>query len=277
MPASPFVPYNPITRVVVDYSMRGKATISWELCPHFFETEPWSFQVQVADSQLPTAAWTNVGNPVVGTLTTSIQDTTLRLPAGKEPQLFYRVVVTTSTPNTYISPVANVLGDLPKFLWLKYQELLRKELLMLSRHHVGGNEGILLRAKRSGQPCTACTDPNTEEQTDAQCPTCFGQRFVGGYYQAQAKVYFDNQPLSRYQLLDLQNRGNVNDATVFMGRSAGYPLLSTYDIWIDKTSDIRYFIHKVDTLYHVRMVPVAHQISLKLIPFDSIIYLFPTS
>lgn len=265
----------PFGRVYVDYYHAGTSTITWELEPRFYAPSPLSFQVQEAESDVDAGNWVAVGAPVIGTTVVQVPDATLRLPAGKESNVFYRVQLTDGAGTVYYSDPASIFGHLPIHLWRFVQEIVRKETLRASQLLVS-NEGFLLKAKRSGTPCTACTDPNgTDEQTDSECPTCFGQRFVGGYYTAQASFFSDNAPLGHYAHHDLQGRGQVDDDEVTQGRVLAFPYLSTYDIFVDKTSDIRFFIHRVKTLAHLRMVPIVQQVELRQIPFSHIVYKFP--
>jgi hypothetical protein len=286
MPASPF---NPFTRVFVDYAIKGSVRISFTYAQHFYDSEPWTINVQIAESELvPNTQWKNVAfqfnatnTNVVIPLTSFVIDNqlvgtklTLHIPSGKEQNLFYRLKLVAGA-NTYYSPVASVLGDLPMQQWLWYQELVRKETLRLSRQNVG-NQGYLLKAMRAGTPCNFCTDNDTQEQTDANCPNCFGQRFSGGYYTASANFYYDRQPMGRYQHDDI-NRGIVDDSTVTKARVIAFPFLSSYDVVVDLTSDLRFYIHDVKSLYELRSVPVVQEVTLKQIPFSNIIYTFPVS
>ena len=134
--------------------------------------------------------------------------------------------------------------------------------------------GLLLKALQSGTPCPACTDASgTDEQTDAQCPTCFGQRFVGGYYPAQACVYFDPGTDQRYNRQDLQ-AGMVNprDQTA---RVLAAPFLSTYDVWVNRATDVHYYIHQLRVLAQMHQVPLVYEAQMKFIPFDDVVYTFP--
>ena len=270
----------PFIQAQVFYSYRGTTQITWELNPHFVANVPWSFQVQVAEADNPAATWTNVGAPVSNTLITQVSDspTTPRLPAGKEPIVFYRVQLTTSDspPGVYYSPTASVFGNLPFFHWYRYQEIVRKENLRFSRLHVA-NQGYLLKMMRSGTPCPVCTDGPTQEDDDSQCVLCYGQRFLGGYYTAKANIYFDNAISANEPKLDIAQRGIVNDATVLTGRVVAFPYLSTYDVFVDLASDQRYYIRGTKTLAHLLMVPIISEVQLKLIPYDNVIYQFPVS
>lgn len=259
-------------RIIVDYAIRGTARISWWLEPRFYEAEPWSFQLQVADTDVsdPTA-WSNVGSPVVGVFQAT--DSTPRA-FGKNPTVYYRVVLTTGIANVYTSPTADVLGRLDFHNWAIYWELVRKEVLRLQRLKVG-TEGYLLRARLSGTPCTACTDADTEEQTDGQCPTCFGQRFVGGYYVAESNIFADEGLLGHSLNISPQGVGMTDPATKREGRFIAIPNLVAYDVWVNKAADLRYYVRPTKVLAQLRGVPVAVEVELQEIPFDSILYTFP--
>ncbi len=263
---------SPFQRVRVDYSIRGTARISWEIEPRFYEPEPWSFQLQTADTDVPDpAAWVNVGSPVVGVFQTT---DSIQRAFGKDGGVFYRVVLTTNISNVYTSPAAMTLGNLDFHSWYTYQELVRKEYLRMRRLKVG-TEGLLLRAKQAGTPCTACTDRDTQEQTDAQCPTCFGQRFVGGYYVAEPDVFADEGPSGHALNIDLKASGMVDPKTGGRARFVAIPSLNAYDVWCGKTSGNRYYIRNLDIIGQIRGVPVVVEVDLQLIPLDSVLYTFP--
>lgn len=262
----------PFTRVTVDYAIRGTARVSWSLESRFYEPEPWSFQLQVAEADIldDNTIWTNVGSPVVGGYEKT--DTEARA-YGKKQDVYYRVVLTTNIANVYNSPSATVLGNIGEHQWNIYQELVRKEDLRLRRLEVG-IEGYLLRRKQSGTPCPACTNPFTDEQTDSQCPTCFGTRFEGGYYAAQSSVYADPGLFGNEHRVDLQARGSTNIPTKAKARFLASPDINTFDIWVNKSTDVRYNIRGANAIGAVQGLPVSHEVLLELIPFDSVVYSF---
>ncbi len=138
-----------------------------------------------------------------------------------------------------------------------------------------GSEGFILKAKRSGTPCDECLDEFTGEVTNANCPTCFGLRWAGGYYAPEPNVVGDlteeDNYLQRAQDNDL---GMINPQTV-RGMFVNTPFLSAMDIWVHKFSDVRYHVHNIHPRTHIRSVPILMVVDLKPIAFDNVVYTFP--
>jgi hypothetical protein len=82
-------------RVGVDFSVRGTAVVSWFMDRHFWEPQPWSFQVQAGPADVDHAGWADVGTPVVDAFQAR---SAVRLAFGKEQNVFYRVRLTTPWP-----------------------------------------------------------------------------------------------------------------------------------------------------------------------------------
>jgi hypothetical protein len=257
-------------RVSVSYLVAGCGTVYWEISPHLHDNTPWSFQLQVSESDTPNANWTNVGSPVINTY--SLQDTTQRW-FGKSQNAFYRVVLTTAN-NTYNSNPVDVKGKLDWHNWQIGREIIRKEMLRLRQLRVG-TEGWLLKAKRSGTTCPTCTDPYTKETTDSQCLTCYGVGYVGGYYTPVPTIYGDISPDQDYPNRDLESGEGMVNQKITKGIFVAAPEIAMRDIIVNKTSDIRQQVHAVKTITHLRGVPLLLEAELRMIPSDNIAYYVP--
>lgn len=263
---------NPFARVLVDFLVDGGARISWDMSPHFIDPGPYTFQLQAGHTGIETADdWVNVGAPVVDTFFTF--DLTQRLYGGKTLDLYYRIQLTTAL-GTYISPAQNCFGQLLKRDWLKAVEMTRKERL---RHRVFTSpNGFLLKARRYGPPCTACTDRTvalTGEIANSHCPVCFGTGFTLGYFAPVAGTYADVGLDKARDKRDPQV-GMTNQRSI-RARFIGDPLLYTYDVWVNATSDLRYRILEVEVLSQVRGIPLVYQAELRVAPFSDVIYTIP--
>jgi hypothetical protein len=257
-------------RVTVDYIVTGCARVEWTISSHFHDPEPWEFQLQVAEADIASANWIDVGPPVTNSFFTT--DPNQRW-YGKEENAFYRVKLT--TPNgTYFSSSISTEGKLPFKLWNFAREIVRKEILRLRALGVG-IEGWLLKAKRSGVPCTQCLDPRTGEVTDSNCATCYGQRWVGGYYTPIPTIFGDIAPSNSYLNRQIEGGEGMVNVRTTQGIFVASPFIAMNDVWVNKTSDDRYHIHNVDPLTHVRGVSLIVKAELRLIPSDNIIYRFP--
>lgn len=266
---NPLVVFN---RVRVDFLVAGNARVTWEISSHFNAPEPWTFQLQEAQSDLDQANWIDVGTPVTNTCFTL--DPVSRAVYGKELNIFYRVKLTDANNVTYVSAPAVVFGNLDMRSWNYAQEIVRKENLRLSMLGVG-IEGWLLKIKMSGTPCPQCLDQFTGEVTNSNCPTCFGSRWVGGYYAPQPVVFADVTAEETYhQRATEEGMGMINPQIV-RGMFIAEPYLATMDVWVNHSSDVRYHVHNVKPRTHIRGVPVLVIADLRPIPFDNVVYKIP--
>ena len=273
------VKINPFNRVMVDYAIRGTATISWDINPHFHDPGPWTFQLQVSKADLSNdhAPFVDVGEPL-GSDSTQTTDYIYRA-YGKEVETYYRVLLTTAASpfgpaRTYASDPASVWGHLDFHTWHLMQEMVRKESLRLQRLKVGV-PGYLLKARRAGTLCPRCTDAATGDQTDGYCPICYGTRFQGGYYQAQGQIYIDQGLFSIYVHLDANLGTSEGQLPMVKGHFVGMPTAGSFDVWCNQTADLRYYLRKKDVTAHIRGVPFVYEIEMELAPFSDIIYQVP--
>lgn len=273
--AVPVVCDNPLVvfeRVTVDFVVTGGARINWYISPHFHGPEPWTFQAQEAESDLPQANWNDFGAPVQNTC--FIIDPTWRAKFGKEPNIFYRIKLTDADGVIYTSEAINVLDRLDFKSWHYFMEIQRKELIRLRALRVGV-EAWLLKIKRSGTPCYSCLDQFTQEVTNSNCPVCYGSRWVGGYYAPEPLVYGDITAEEIYnQRATEDGMGMVAPMTV-RGMFIASPYLATMDVIVNHHTDVRYHVHNVMMRTHVRGVPVLRVADLRPIPFDNVVYKFP--
>lgn len=264
-------------RVLVDFLTLGGARVQWEINPHFREPEPWTFQLQVAETDLPDGNWTNVGASVVNTF--FVTDASRRA-YGKEFEVFYRIKLTSGIANEYFSPAADVMGKLSFKQWHLAQEIVRKEDLRLRRLGVGV-EGVILKAKQSGTPCPVCLDPYTDEVTDSKCPICYGTRWTGGYYPPFPAVFADvSGEQSIYFRRESQPSGEgggpgMANPQIIKGWFVAAPWLRTRDIWINRAADVRYQVHEVAVGAQLAGVPLTTNVGLRPLPPDDVVYTVP--
>lgn len=259
---------NVFSKISVDYLVAGNARISWELNRHFIDPGPYTFQLQMGRTQLADADdWIDVGAPVVDTY--FALDTSKRL-FGKTLDVHYRVELTT-TIDTYVSPAVNSYGLLSKRDWLFAREMTRKELL---RHSVFTSpSGYLLKAIRYGPKCPTCLDTYTGEISNSRCPDCYGTGYENGYFAPLSAFYADVGLDTTRDKID-PNKG-MDKQDVIQARFIGDTQLYTYDVWINGTSDERYYIHTVQVASQIRGVPIVYQAELKLAPFSDVVYTVP--
>lgn len=255
-------------RVTVDYLITGGARIVWEIHRLFREREPYRFLLQVGETSIQGASdWTAVGAEATNTFY-AIDDSRRR--HGKVSNLSYRVRLTTEDGVHYSDPeTPDGLLDIKD--WRMAQEINRKEVL---RHRLATQTGLLLKRKRSGQPCPRCLDELTGEVGDSACPTCYGTAWSGGYY-APATFPVDIEPSQLYETRDEQlTRGSVSDS-IQKARVLGIPELAEMDVWINDRTDQRFYVHEVQQVAEMRGVPIAAVASLRLAPYSDVIYGVP--
>jgi hypothetical protein len=257
---------NPFRRVVIDYLVAGGARISWELNKNFTDPPPWNFKLQFATAALAQADWTDV-SPTFSENVWFLIDNQRRL-YGRTFDLGYRVVLQTGL-GVYYSDPAQVWGHLDKRDWLIAREMIRGLTLKYQRSAI---PGFLLKARRSGIPCTVCLDPCTNQVTNADCPVCFGQRYVGGYYAADPCFFCkDAQETSREYIGEL---GTSKDSSL-RGSFLSQLVLVQEDVFVARGSDQRYQLQQVTEEAVWRGVPIALGATLKPLPFTHVVYQVP--
>jgi hypothetical protein len=255
-------------RVSVDHLVGGGSRISWELQKTFTDATPHTFQLQVGVTGVSTADdWADEGAAIVDTF--FAVDNTKRV-YGKRLTTHYRVKLTTSG-GTYLSQPAATYGLLSQRDWLLAKSIIRKELLRLEKK--AAPNGFFL--KRKWQEGTTIddhqvVDPLTGEVVKTINTDGKGTSKVGGYYSPLA-MFMDLAPETNHIKTDLQNRGTINDIRI-SGRTVAFPQLNTKDVWVDATSDRRYFIHSVQHAAEIRGVPIIVNVELRPAAFNDPIY-----
>lgn len=257
-------------RVHTDHLVESGARVTWELDPVFNAPGPYSFRLQVGETGNPDASdWADVGPEVSNTFVLLDPE---RRAVGKQLTTHYRVRLTDGDGAAYYSAPATVLGDLGVRDWLNARDLLRQHKLRLRQF--AGVRGFLLKRKRKGATCDACVDPFTGDVTDSKCPVCFGARFVAGYYRAMPCQYADVTESAVVEHRQQGPEGAVRRRVVgalFLGA----PLLSSGDIWVDGTSDVRHYVESIEVKARLRGVPILQQVSMSQLAFDHAAYKVP--
>lgn len=257
------------SRLLVDTLIEGGTRVTWELSDEFAEPGPYVFQLQVSLHGVPTATdWTPVGAPI-GNVNFAIDDT--KRVYGQTQFTHYRVCLQTGNQVHFSKPVRAWEGSLNFRDARLAKEIARQERVNFRE---GGVEGFFLKRKLFGEPCT-CLDFQTEEIRNAECDLCYGTGFDGGYWPAVECVYAIVDPRTRHEELDGgQARGTINDIRV-NARMLAQPFMNEEDVWIDKMSDNRWFIHRIQHIVERRGVPVVAMVELRHAPYSHKIYQFP--
>jgi hypothetical protein len=183
----------------------------------------------------------------------------------------YRVVVTSSS-GVYASEPQSCLGNLSPRDWLKAKSAIRMESLALRKG--SGQEGYLLKRRLFGTRCSLCTDMLTGEVRDSKCPECYGTGFTGGYHPAYPCFYVNTNPAGFRSHRDQLAAGN-HQLTI-QGRMINVPQVFSYDVWVDKDTDQRWFIHRIQAAVEVQGVAVIlYPVEMRLAPFTDQVYKVP--
>jgi hypothetical protein len=242
----------------VDYLTKGGGRVRWELARHFIKPRPHTFQLQTSPGTVEGADdWEDVGDAVTNVF--YALDETRRL-YGKTRHINYRVKLTDGNAVVYYSKPALTLGQWTKRDWILAREVLRKEKLRATRFT--SVDGFLFKRRRYGDPCTACLDAITGEITNSDCTLCGGTGILTGYYAPVAASYADLTPESSREHRDNQMRATVRDVIV-VGRFFDFPPLVQGDIWVNRFSDERYYIHNVTEKAVLRGVPLIWDVELR--------------
>lgn len=257
-------------RVRVWHVVTGGTRVEWLMHIQFTDPAPHSFQLQAGRTGLPTADdWEDVGLPV--TNANYAIDDTQRL-YGKTPWTHYRIKLTTGL-GVYYSKPEPAQGSLSRQDWLKWKNGIRQWTFQL-KHGPGGQEGYLIKRRLYGERCD-CLDVRTLEVLKPQHETCYGTGFVTGYFEPQPCTFAELGLRLTREKLDGQ-RGTTNDLVV-PARMLAMPQLLDKDVWVDKDTDVRYFISDIQHLAEVRGVPISVSVALKPAPLSHVIYQFPVA
>lgn len=250
--------------VHVSYLIKGGTFVSWGLISTFTDPLPHSFQLQVGQTGNSNADdWEDVGLPVENSIYAI--DGTQRS-WGQIQRTHYRVKLTTSV-GTYYSIPTGAMGLLNVADWKVAREIIRKERL---RFHRDCQEGYLLKRRISGARCTSCLDLQLDESADHNCTECYGTGYQCGYYYPVPCVWADLSPRTHRLALD-QQRGAVAQITV-PARMLMLPLLDTMDVWVNKLTDDRYYVHTIQHIAEYSGVPLVAHVELRPAPFSDVVY-----
>lgn len=258
---------NPFARVLVEYKAQGGTIVSWELDRHFVDPQPWVFQLQYNRGQvvgLP-EDWADAGLPQTNAF--AAVDEAKRL-YGKGFDLGYRIVLTTPLGVYYARPSAVRRWD--RYDWCVTREIIRKELLLADRFTAVA--GYYLKAKRVGAVCPACIDALTGECLNSDCETCRGTGMLGGYYAAVPSRYVD---LTNTSTREQRGDTGTERKAVRMGRFVDFPMPVQGDAWVNRDSDERFYVHKVEEKAVRRGFAYIWDVELRPAPFTDVLYTVP--
>lgn len=178
---------------------------------------------------------------------------------------FWVVQAVLDNGDIYKTPPMSVHTRLPKFQYLRFMDIIRRERILLDKFT--GVESVIFRRREYGQRCSHCWNAHDEKMTDDNCPVCYGTSYEGGYYDGiYTKIQYDSSTDRRqYTYFGRFEPNQIAAWTV------GYPTMSIRDIVI-RLSDFHIF--RVEALQNTEMLtmPLRQIMQLTELPVINVEY-----
>ena len=260
-------------RIRVRPTIRFGTWVEFQLHPQFADPGPYTYQLQVGHTGTNRADdWANVGLPVAGDINHLVDDT--QRVYGKTQWTHYRIKLTTPAGVFYSTPM-HCWGDLPFRFWRLVANRERQYLKQFQTTP-RGQEGYLLKRRLVGETPEAgqgVIDYLTGEVVNPQAEETVGTEFVGGYYLPIPCIWADVGLKLRREQIELQSgRGTVNDGFKTKAVMLARPQLDSYDVWVAKSTDLRWEIHTIEHIEEISGVPVVVSCEFRLLPFGHPVY-----
>jgi hypothetical protein len=254
-------------RVFVTVAPDNSKLIEWQLDDSFKPaTSTFRFYVEVSRAA---GEWTRL-NPTAPVIDDCLFVDPTRYRYNLTNDVFYRVVLDDGGPEELVSKPEGTMGVLSRHNFLIMRDIIRKEYLRLQKF--GGELGWLLKRRKSGALCPTCRDHDTGTVVTSQCTTCFGTRYVKGYYNAYP---FFTELGGTASGEDVTMPAATNNQKARQVRAVAYPRMDTYDIWVDGDKNKRYFVRKVEDAASMGGKPLIYVAQFREIPTTDISYQVP--
>lgn len=249
----------------------GGTLIEWALSYDMQDPPPYRFTIQLGSTESNASSdWQTVGHTSDSFF--FIDPTPRHDTIASDP--VYRIILNTQC-GEYIGAPLSSSRYMNNRQWKLASEIIRKELLRHSSF--ASKEGYLLFRKRFGLKCAQCTDKYTGEILKPDCISCYGTGISGGYHPPMPAQFADMDLIQKRFYIspsgDQSGLGTVISPTT-KARFVGYPSIRSYDVWIDKNSDDRYYIHTVADAARVGNSVVVQIAELRLAHPNDIIHKF---
>ena len=262
-----------ISHLNVSYAVRGDAVVSWQLNPLFASENPGPYQFTLFRSLSGTGDWVEIGQ--VEDSYFMIDD--VQSVFGRGPWPAYYLTVLASNGVSKESRVVRAWGDFSAHDTPIVRDILRRERLLARR---AGRCGLLYKRRQWGEPCAENISQDTGEIVPRSADTddCYGTGFAGGYFDpVECWLVPSNRAQSEGKRLgiDLTKGHSDEGGRISHWRGQACPDLDTDDVWVDYTTDRRYFVQRV-WIVDFRGVPIIlDPVELRLAATDDVIYRLP--
>ena len=251
-------------RLVLAPHMLGGTIATFWMNANFDVAGPWNFYLEWAEH--PDSDFIDVAGPT----TDNILIDPVQRRFSKLPHSVYRVRLEPAGGGLYYSPVNPVMGEWNYHQWKVVRDITRREYLRLQRYV--GTQGVYLARKQWGELCDECLDYNTQMVTDANCETCYGTGFVGGYH-TPSVLWIGEDRIDVRAKRDA-NLGVVADQTQF-ARVIALPFLTAKDVWVSLTTGERWIIQAKREEAAMQGKPIIYQVEMRLAETASVVYKIP--
>lgn len=260
---------SPFERVTIRYSVDGTTRVDWLMSRLFSDPQPHTFTLQGSYSSTNHSGFSNIGLAVTNGYYAT--DDEKRIFAQTQ-DFYYRVKLVTPV-KTYYSEIVSAFKNLQFRDWRLARDVIRKETLRHNKYT--SLKGFLLKRKRYGSRCTACTDYLTEEVTNSDCTICKGTGITQGYFAAVPSFLELSLHQQREEMDNVQAVGTKKDMVFQNCRMLGDPVPDSYDVFVDSGSDRRFIIHEVISAAEMRGYPVVTNVNVRQANFSDIVYTIP--
>lgn len=183
--------------------------------------------------------------------------------------LFYRVRVISPVGKELFSKPTDLLRNLEQRQFYIAREIMRKETLRFRK-----KVGVLLfvfKRRHFGDACT-CIDPVTDDVLDSECTSCYGTRFVGGYY-PPVEMWGEVTSYIKDKKIDPQGFGMIENYGTAI-RLIAAPLLRRGDLIVERENRRAWNVMDVQNA-ELRTIPVVQLIGGRLISPSDIEHRIP--
>lgn len=253
-------------RVRVYVTSNDTKVIEWRLDPCFLlPGDTIMFYVETARSG---GEWTRL-NPDDPITNDCVYVDTTQGRCNYDNDIYYRIALFDGVKDLFSQPEP-IMGVWNHHDWLIARDIVRREYLRL-RKFVGA-AGWLLKRRSYGVKCPRCLDFDTQQPSVTNCALCFGTGYERGYFDG-IPFWVDFSVVESGK--DVQMPIGTTDNTIRAARCVAYPMLDTYDMWVDGDKNKRYIIRKLKTVAEVRARPLVYTAEFHEIPGGRVEYDVP--
>lgn len=183
--------------------------------------------------------------------------------------IYYRVDVTPpSGSGNKVTAISDVEPGLSHSMRMRKRKMLRDEAF--SYRKLNGTELVVLKRKRWGARCPVCYDAVSRSATRADCTTCFGTTFTGGYYDPIITMG-RRTVLQKTTALAVEGKSNINVGQMWL---LDAPYVEPDDILVALRDNRRFLINKINNT-ELQTVTVHQKVDMTELVRSSIEYRIP--